>query len=448
MTGNVRRAGAYALVGALSLLVPLLAGRGLDPLTTAGAAALPFVLVGLAALYVVDEGPLFDLLARPGDYEEGRLFGLAAFAFACAGLALLVTLRQFGLPPTAFVGSVSLLVVGNVAGELVRTRTGDPFAVTAGFAVGALVAGVAGFLLVGRITGGRLALPFAAFLAAVGALVAALLRTMLFERDDPLVLVSVALLLWGFLELGVAATPVTVGVGIGVSVLLGYVAFALGTASLTGMLTGVLLALLAIVLGGYGWFAILVTFFGLGGLASKFRYDEKLERGIAQENEGARGSGNVLANSAVALVAVVLFAASGRMGMAPAPFRFAFAGSVAAAMADTLSSEIGGLFDGPRLVTTLERVEPGTDGAVTWQGQVAGLVGSGIVAGIAALFFDLGPLGAGIVIAGGLAGTTADSLLGATLEGGLLDNQGVNLLATLAGAVTSAALAVGLGLVP
>jgi uncharacterized protein (TIGR00297 family) len=134
--------------------------------------------------------------------------------------------------------------------------------------------------------------------------------------------------------------------------------------------------------------------------------------------------------------------------MAPAPFRFAFAGSVAAAMADTLSSEIGGLFDGPRLVTTLERVEPGTDGAVTWQGQVAGLVGSGIVAGIAALFFDLGPLGAGIVVAGGLAGTTADSLLGATLEGGLLDNQGVNLLATLAGAVTSAALAVGLGLVP
>jgi uncharacterized protein (TIGR00297 family) len=447
VTGNVRRAGAYALVGSLALVVPLLVGRGLDPLTTAGAAALPFVAVGLAALYVVDEGPLFDLLARPGDYEEGRLFGLAAFAFACAGLALLVPLRQFGLPPTAFVGSVAALVVGNVAAELVRLRTTDPFAVTAGFTLGGLVAAVAGFLAVGVIAGGRLAVPLVVFLAAVAVLTAALLRTALFERDDPLVIVSVALLLWGFLELGVAAPTVRVGAGIVVSALLGYVAFALGTASLSGMLTGVLLALLAIVLGGYGWFALLITFFGLGGLSSKFRYEEKAARGIAEDNEGARGGGNVLANSAVALVAVVLFAASARVGVPPELFRYAFAGSVATAMADTLSSEIGGLYDGPRLITTLERVEPGTDGAVTWQGKVAGLVGAGIIAGIAAVFFDLGPVATAVVVVGGFAGTLADSLLGATLEGPVLGNQGVNLLATLAGAVVGAGLALALGLV-
>ena len=443
MTGNVRRAGAYALVGSLALVVPLLAGRGLDPLTTAGAATLPFVAVGLAALYVVDEGPLFDLLARPGDYEEGRLFGLAAFAFACAGLALLVTLRQFGLPPAAFVASVAVLVVGNVAAETTRLRTTEPVAVTTGFTVGGLVAGVGGFLAVGTIAGGRLA----TFLAAVAALAAALLRTALFERDDPLVLVSVALLLWGFLELGVAPAAVRVGVGVGVSALLGYVAFALGTASLTGMLTGVLLALLAIVLGGYGWFALLITFFGLGGLSSKFHYDEKLERGIAEENEGARGGGNVLANSLAALVAVVLFAASGRVGVPPELFRFAFAGSVAAAMADTFSSEIGGLFDGPRLITTLQRVEPGTDGAITWQGQVAGLAGAAIIAGLAAVSFDLEPVATAVVVIGGFVGTLADSLLGATLEGSLLGNQGVNLLATVAGAAAAAGLALGLGLI-
>ena len=447
MTGNVRRAGAYALVGSLALVVPLLAGRGLDPLTTAGAATLPFVAVGLAALYVVDEGPLFDLLARPGDYEEGRLFGLAAFAFACAGLALLVTLRQFGLPPAAFVASVAVLVVGNVAAETTRLRTTEPVAVTTGFTVGGLVAGVGGFLAVGTIAGGRLALPLATFLAAVAALAAALLRTALFERDDPLVLVSVALLLWGFLELGVAPAAVRVGVGVGVSALLGYVAFALGTASLTGMLTGVLLALLAIVLGGYGWFALLITFFGLGGLSSKFHYDEKLERGIAEENEGARGGGNVLANSLAALVAVVLFAASGRVGVPPELFRFAFAGSVAAAMADTFSSEIGGLFDGPRLITTLQRVEPGTDGAITWQGQVAGLAGAAIIAGLAAVSFDLEPVATAVVVIGGFVGTLADSLLGATLEGSLLGNQGVNLLATVAGAAAAAGLALGLGLI-
>ncbi|MFB6205084.1 MAG: TIGR00297 family protein, partial [Haloglomus sp.] len=222
-------------------------------------------------------------------------------------------------------------------------------------------------------------------------------------------------------------------------------AFALGTASLTGMLTGVLLALLAIVLGDYGWFALLITFFGLGGLSSKYRYEEKRARGIAEANEGARGSGNVLANSAVALVAVVFFAASGRVGVPPELFRFAFAGSVATAMADTLSSEIGGLFDEPRLITTFERVEPGTDGAVTWQGELAGVVGAAVIGGIAALFFNLGPVATAVVVAGGFAGTLADSLLGATLEGPLLGNQGVNLLATLAGAVVSAALALALG---
>jgi uncharacterized protein (TIGR00297 family) len=445
VTGNVRRASAYALVGGLSLLVPLLAGRGLSPLLRAAAATLPFVGVGAAALYLVQDGPLFDLLARPGDYEEGRLFGLAGFAFGGAGLALLAT--RFSLPASAFVAGVFVLSVGNVAGELVRTRTAEPVATTTGFVIGGLLGGVGAFLLVGVLAGGRLAVPLAAFLAAVAALAAALLRTMLFERDDPLVMVSVALLLWGFLELGVAAPTTRVAAGIGVSALLGYVAFALGTASLTGMLTGVVLALLAIVLGGYGWFALLMTFFGLGGLSTKFRYEEKLERGVAQENEGARGSGNVLANSAVALVAVLLFAASGRVGAPPAVFRFGFAASVAAAMADTFSSEFGGLFDNPRLVTTLQRVEPGTDGAITWQGQVAGLVGSGIVAGIAAVFFDLGPLGAAVVVAGGVVGTTVDSLLGATLEGSLLGNQGVNLLATLAGAVAGAGLALALGLV-
>jgi uncharacterized protein (TIGR00297 family) len=115
-------------------------------------------------------------------------------------------------------------------------------------------------------------------------------------------------------------------------------------------------------------------------------------------------------------------------------------------MADTLSSEVGGLYDGPRLVTTLRRVEPGTDGAITPQGELAGLVGAGIIAGIAALFFDLGPLPALAIVGAGFVGMTVDSLLGATLEGETLDNQAVNFLATLAGAVAGSALGVPLAL--
>ncbi|MEF8842547.1 MAG: DUF92 domain-containing protein [Haloarculaceae archaeon] len=450
MTGNVRRAAAFVAVGALSLLAPAVVGRT-SPLVAAAVATLPFVLVAGAALYGVDEGPLFDLLARPGDYEERRLYGLAGFALAAAGLAILAT--RFGLPAHVFAAGVAVLVVGNLAKESVRAAVDsvDPFVATTGFAVGGTLAGVAGFLGGEAVAAGTLdtAGPVepVLFLAAAAALFAALLRSLLFERDDPLVLLSVTLFLWGLFELDATVAPTRVLVGLGVSVFFGYAAYELETASLQGMLTGVLLAFLAVVLGGYGWFALLITFFGIGGLSSKFRYERKRRRGIAEDNEGARGSGNVLANAAVALVAVLAFAASGRVGLPPGLFLFAYAGSVATAMADTLSSEIGGLYDGPRLVTTLERVEPGTDGAVTWQGELAGLAGAGVIAGIAAVAFGLGPTATLVVVAGGFVGMTVDSLLGATLEGSTLGNQSVNLLATLAGAVVGAFLAVAVGAV-
>jgi uncharacterized protein (TIGR00297 family) len=116
-------------------------------------------------------------------------------------------------------------------------------------------------------------------------------------------------------------------------------------------------------------------------------------------------------------------------------------------MADTLSSEIGGLFDGPRLVTTLRRVEPGTDGAITWQGELAGLSGALLVgllaAGGAPVLDPVTPGGVaagGAVVAAGVAGMTVDSLLGALIEGDRVGNQAVNFLATLGGAVVAVAL--------
>jgi uncharacterized protein (TIGR00297 family) len=251
-----------------------------------------------------------------------------------------------------------------------------------------------------------------------------------------------------FARLGAATTPVEIAAALAITVSLGYVSHALGTASIPGMVTGMLLALVTIVLGGYAWFVLLIAFFAIGGLSSKFRYERKRERGVAEENEGARGSGNVLGNSAVALFAVIGYAATPEeIAAPPALFLFAFVGAVATAMADTLSSEIGGVYDGPRLITTLEPVDPGTDGGVTWQGELAGLAGALVVAvPAAALFETVDPLGAGIVVLAGVAGMTADSVLGATVENRWLDNQGVNFLATLVGALVCVGLAAAIGL--
>jgi len=447
VTSTVRRAGAFAAVGTLAFAVPVAVGLASDAAATVAATA-PFVAVALLAMFALGpDTPLFDTFARPGDYEDGRLYGLAAFALAAASLAFLSV--QFDLPVWVFVGTVVIVAYGNFGQRVAGRLRSDDVVATAGFVVSGFACGTAATIVAARTVSVAVPSSTALFLAGTGALVAALFRSVLFERDDPLVLLSVGLLLWLFFELDPGVSTARVFIALGVSAALGYVAYAVDTASLPGMLTGVLLSLLTIVLGGYGWFAMLITFFGLGGLSTKYQYEEKLDRGIAEENEGARGSGNVLANSIVALVAVLLWAASPtHIRVDPELFRYAFAGAVAAAMTDTFSSEFGGLYDNPRLITTFERVEPGTDGGVTWQGVVAGLVGAGIIAGIGAATVDgVGPTGAALILGCGFVGMTVDSVLGATVEGTVVGNQGVNALATLAAALTGAGAALAASLV-
>ncbi|MGQ4556457.1 DUF92 domain-containing protein [Halobellus sp. GM3] len=433
MQSTLRRASGFALVGTLAVAAPVL-GR---------AAFVPFAAVALVAAFGVTDGPLFELFARPADRREGRLNGLIGFALAAAGLALLST--EIGLPVALFVAAVFVLAYGNLGKRLVAETTDNPFLGAAGFGVAGSVAGVAGQAAVASLSSTAVLAPRFVFLAVAGTLVAALFREMLFERDDPLVMLSTGLLLWLFDALAVSVGTVDVVAALGVTVALGYASYALGAASVAGMLSGVLLGLLVVVFGGIGWFAVLISFFGIGSLSTKFRYDEKKRRGIAEENEGARGTGNVLGNAAVALVCVILFAASRSLPVDGVLFQYAFAGSMAAALSDTLSSELGGLYDDPRLITTLEPVPPGTDGGVTWQGEVYGLLGAAVVGVVAfALLAGVSPVGAAVVAVGGFAGMTADSVLGATVEGPGFGNEAVNLAATLVGAVVTAIAALAL----
>ena len=442
--------------------------------TLGDAAVVPFLAVAGLAFFGIRDGELFETLALPGDREEERLYGFVAFSVAAAGLALFASLPRAPLPYQAFAAAALAVGGGRLGRALVGRRSSDEFPLVAGYlgasALAALVGQVAVLLQVallgadgGLSLGGGVPAPSAdlavassslaaglpdlVFLASVAALTAALVRSLVFSRDAHITMILVAFAVWGFVALDPTVTVPLVAFGLGVTVALGYVSFALGTASVPGMLTGVLSALLAVVLGGVGWFLTLMAFYAVGGLASKYRFDEKADRGVAQENEGARGTGNVLANSAVALVALLGYAATPHLSVPATPFAFAFAGATATAMADTLSSEIGGLFDGPRLVTTLRRVEPGTDGAITWQGELAGLAGALLVAGIAALGMPVGGLavGGGVVVAAGFAGMTADSVLGAAVEGDRVGNQAVNFLATLSGAAVAVVLGVALG---
>ena len=116
-----------------------------------------------------------------------------------------------------------------------------------------------------------------------------------------------------------------------------------------------------------------------------------------------------------------------------------FVASLAAlceAAADTVSSELGQILNSrPRMITTLRIAEPGTDGAVSLGGTMAGVVASGVIACAGAYALRGDWIVFVLSFIGGVFGLLFDSLLGATLERrGWLSNDAVNFLSTCSAA--------------
>lgn len=110
--------------------------------------------------------------------------------------------------------------------------------------------------------------------------------------------------------------------------------------------------------------------------------------------------------------------------------------ALAEAAADTVSSEIGQVLGGrPRMVTTAQIVDPGTDGAVSIAGTLAGVVAAAIVAAAGTWALRGGWALFNLSVAGAIFGLLFDSLLGATFERkGWLNNDAVNFLSTASAA--------------
>lgn len=180
---------------------------------------------------------------------------------------------------------------------------------------------------------------------------------------------------------------------------------------------------------GPSGFAVLALFVAGGSALTRLGYAVKLRRGIAQSGGGRRGARNALANCGVAVGCAVAAALTPFHGA----FAAAFAASLGAAFADTAESEVGQLSSQrPRLILGLKAVPPGTDGAVSVPGTLAGAAAAGSTALLAFLVGIVDGTGALIVWAAAFLGTIADSLAGALTP--RIGNEATNVLCTLVAA--------------
>ncbi|CAG1005506.1 MAG: TIGR00297 family protein [Candidatus Methanoperedens sp.] len=277
------------------------------------------------------------------------------------------------------------------------------------------------------------------FLSVIGALTGALLESMTKDEDNIVIPFGSAMVMWLFYMFGYNVKPNFLIYALLLSLLLGYLSYRVRVADVSAMLSATLLGVLIIISSDIDWFFILLAFFLLGSMFTRYKYEFKLTRGTAEGKGGIRSYKNVFSNSLAALtlaIAYGIFPWHGQVLMA------AYLGSVATACGDTLASEVGQTYKGePRMITTFKKAKPGTDGAVSILGEGAAFFGSSIIALLAFILIPIDLSLVFVVTAGGFIGTNIDSLLGATLQQkGYLTNNGVNLVATILGAVVSGLL--------
>ena len=198
------------------------------------------------------------------------------------------------------------------------------------------------------------------------------------------------------------------------------------------------------ILGWQGYLTVMVYFL-VGSGVTRIGMAEKEAAGIAEKRSGARGPENVWGSAltgslcAIGVLLLSLFQPPQAGTIVPL-LLLGYVASFSTKLADTCASEIGKAY-GQRtfLITTLKPVPRGTEGAVSLEGTVAGIVASLVIAlvGWAVGLITLPQVGVCAVAA--FIATNLESVIGATLQTrlGWLSNELVNVVNTLIGAIAA-----------
>jgi uncharacterized protein (TIGR00297 family) len=204
-----------------------------------------------------------------------------------------------------------------------------------------------------------------------------------------------------------------------------------------------------IIWGTLGWrgYAVVMFYFLVGSAVTRIGMAQKKAEGIAEKRDGARGPENVWGSALMATVCALAVAAI-KFGWLAASWEplllLGYVASLATKLSDTTASEVGKAY-GKRtfLITTLQPVARGTEGAVSLEGTIAGIVG-GLVISVVAYSLGLITLsGVGICVIAAFVATNLESVIGATLQHKFewLTNELVNVVNTMIGAIMAMLIA-------
>ncbi|MGJ3253395.1 MAG: TIGR00297 family protein [Elainellaceae cyanobacterium] len=243
-------------------------------------------------------------------------------------------------------------------------------------------------------------------------------------------------------------------VGILINTVLGAIALIVPKKLLTpaGLFNAWLLGV--ILWGTLGWqgYVIMMVYFLAGSAVTRIGMAEKEAAGIAEKRSGARGPENVWGSALIATVCAIgvylcsLFPTPSSKTLIPLLLLLGYVASMSTKLSDTTASEVGKAY-GKRtfLITTLQAVPPGTEGAVSLEGTLAGLVASLAIALVGWGVGFIMPLGVLFCGVAAFVATNLESVIGATLQDTVdwMTNEVVNILNTLIGAMVAIALALG-----
>lgn len=192
-----------------------------------------------------------------------------------------------------------------------------------------------------------------------------------------------------------------------------------------GLIGAFSIGLIIILSFGFGGLSLLLFFVIAAGILSKLNVNNDIykEAESIQEKHGSRDIVQVFANGGISFILAIIYL------IYPEPLILVmFGASIAEALCDTASGEIGMLFKGNSVsIVTGKPIKPGLSGGVSIEGTIGGLISSLMISLMWYSTYYKPSIKTvsllAIVTLSGFAGGLIDSILGDTLQAHYYDEE-------------------------